>query len=380
MRKIGILGGMMDPVHVGHLHSARAALEAGLDQVLLAPCEAPPHRPAPLAPAQARLEMCALAAETDARLAASAVELREGPCYAVETVRLLKEENPDAEIAWVLGADKLPTLARWRGAETLFSLCTFYVCPRPGADAHLPVPGAKLRVLDAAPMAVSSGEIIARLQRLDDAEGLLPAAVSRYIALNGLYRPDRAAELRARGMQDRRLQHTLGVRETAVRLAELHGARMQAASEAAMLHDIAKPLTLAQMQALAERYGLGLSQEVMADVNLLHGPVGAAIARRELGVTDEEVLSAIACHTTGKPGMSVLEEVIFLADAIEPNRRPYPGLDTLRALAGRDLDAAVLHAMQRTREYVLSQGRHFSPQTERAMQALIAKKGGKNHG
>lgn len=381
MRRIGILGGMMDPVHTGHLSCARAALDAGLERVLLAPCSAPVHRAAPLASPQERLEMCALAAEDDARMEVSAVELRGGPCYAVDTVRLLQGQFPGAELVWVLGADKLPSLPQWRGAETLFRLCSFFVCPRPGADAHQPVPEARLRVLPAAPADVSSGTVISRLQNLDDAEGLLPRAVSRYIALRGLYRPDRVPDLRARGMQDRRLQHTLGVRETAVRLAELHGARMQAASEAAMLHDIAKPFPLAKMQEVAIRYGLELPQEVMADANLLHGPVAAAIAREELGVTDEEVLSAIACHTTGKPGMSTLDEVIFLADAIEPNRRPYPGLNTLRALAGRDLDAAVLHAMRRTREYVLSQKRHFSALTEQAMHDLEAKtEGGHHHG
>ena len=68
MLKIGILGGMMDPIHHGHLRAARAALEAGLDRVLLAPCLTPAHRPAPLAPAEDRLEMCRIAAEDNPRL------------------------------------------------------------------------------------------------------------------------------------------------------------------------------------------------------------------------------------------------------------------------------------------------------------------------
>lgn len=79
------------------------------------------------------------------------------------------------------------------------------------------------------------------------------------------------------------------------------------------------------------------------------------------------------CHTTGKPDMTVLEQVIYLADAIEPTRREYPGLAQIRALAQTNLSAAVLLSMRRTREYVLSQGTLFCPQTELAMQSLAAK-------
>ena len=147
----------------------------------------------------------------------------------------------------------------------------------------------------------------------------------------------------------------------------------QAAGVAAMLHDIAKPLSLPEMQKKAQEYDMRLPKDIYADENLLHGPLAAAIAEHELGVTDAEILSAIACHTTGKPDMTVLEQVIYLADAIEPNRRDYPGLAQIRALAQTNLSAAVLLSMRRTREYVLSQGHAFCPQTELAMQSLAAK-------
>lgn len=374
MRRIGVLGGMMDPVHRGHIGAAKAALQAGLDQVLLAPCQTPPHRPPAQTSAQHRLEMCRLAAQEDAHIAACDIELRDDVCYAADTVRLLMQRNPDARVCWIVGADKLPSLPRWREADFLFSHCDFYVCPRAGFDARLPVEGAALRVLEAAAQDVSSAQAIARLRALDDAVDLLPASVSRYIALNGLYQPDYVPALRRYGMGDHRLQHTLGVRQTAVALAQLHGAPMQAAAVAAMLHDIAKPLPLDAMQALARRYLPALDDEVARDGNLLHGPLAAAIAQNELGVTDARVLSAIACHTTGKPGMSTLDKVLFIADAIEPNRRDYPGLDEIRALAQTDLDAAVLCSMRRTREYVLSRGYHFCSHTERAMQYLLQQK------
>lgn len=370
MRRIGILGGMMDPIHTGHIAIARAALEAGVSQVLLVPCKTPAHRPAASASFDDRIAMCRLAAGEDLRLAVSAIEAREGTSYAVDTVRLLQRQYPGCAFSWILGADKLPSLAQWHRSKELFSLCDFLVCPRPGFDAHLAVPGARLRVLPLAARQASSGQAIALLRQMDDAPALLPHAVARYIAAHGLYQPDFVPALRRYGMGDARLCHTLGVRDTAIQLAARYGAGMQAASVAAMLHDLAKALPLEEMQALCRRYGLHLSEEVLGDANLLHGPAAAAIAEHELGITHPGILSAIACHTTGKAGMTALDMVIYLADVIEPGRRPFPGLEEIRTLAQTSLPAAVLLSMQRTRAYVLSRGLHFCAQTEAAMREL----------
>ena len=374
MRKIGVLGGMMDPIHQGHINAALAALRAGLDCVLLAPCQTPAHRAAAAVSSAHRLEMCRIAAAADARLEASDVDLREETCYASDTVRRLRQRYPGAQICWIIGSDKLSSLPRWHESEWLLAHCDFYICPRPGADARADLPAGRLHWLSAPPMDVSSSQAIRQLQRLQDAPELLPPGVARYIVLHGLYQPDYVPVLQRYGMGDKRLQHTLGVRETAVELASLYGARMQAAAAAAMLHDLAKPLPLADMQAAAEKYRLSLAAEILRDGNLLHGPVAAAMAKYEIGITDEAVLSAIACHTTGKVGMTLLDKVLFIADAIEPNRRDYPGLAQMRALARTDLDAAVLLSMRRTREHVLSKGDHFCSRTEQAMLALMKEK------
>ena len=374
MQRIGVLGGTMDPVHLGHLHAAKCALNAGVDRVLLAPCLHPAHREKPAASAEQRMKMCRLAAQIDPRIEVSDIDLREGTCYAADTVRLLQQRYPGDGICWILGADKLPGLTQWHKAEELFSRCEFLVCPRPGYDAHLPVPGARITVLEGAETAVSSSAVIRELRGLSDAGEMLPRSVARYIAENGLYQPDWEPTLRKYGMKDKRLRHTLGVRQTAVELAWLHGERMQAAATAAMLHDIAKPLPLKDMLKLVKRYRLKLPEELLTGENLLHGPLAAAIAERELGVTDGAVLSAIACHTTGKAGMTRLDKVIFLADAIEPNRADYPGLAEMRQLAKTDLDAAVLLSMRRTQEYVLARGLRLCGQTEQAIQDLIKQK------
>ena len=373
MRLIGVLGGMFDPIHAGHIRAAQAALAAGAERVLLCPCQTPAHRTQAIASPAHRLRMCEIAAQEHPGLEACDADLRAETCYTADTVDILQARYPDARICWIIGADKLRNLDRWYGAERLFAACDFWVCPRPGYDAHLPVPGARLHVLDMPPITASSAAVVQRLHAYDDAADMLTRAEARYIAENGLYQPDYEALLNARRMSHQRLMHTLGVRQTAVALADLYGARMQAAGVAAMLHDIAKPMPLAEMQKKAQEYGLRLPKDIYADPNLLHGPLAAAIAERELGVHDAELLSAIACHTTGKPDMTVLEQIIYLADAIEPTRRDYPGLAQIRELAQTKLSAAVLLSMRRTREYVLSQGHAFCPQTELAMQSLAAK-------
>ncbi len=371
---IGILGGMMDPIHIGHMNAARAALRAGMDTVLIAPCQAPAHRAAPVASAEARVDMCRLAAAKENKIKVSTVDLREGPCYTADTIRILQEQYPGAELWWIIGADKLPTLPRWRDKEYLFAHCGFLVCPRTFSDMSIQVPDARIQIMEAEAITASSGQVVAALHTYHDAADLLPHDVSRYIALHGLYQPDFMSALSRFGLSESRIQHTLGVRETAVDLADRFGARMQASAVAAMLHDIAKAMPLIEMQNVARRWDLALPDEILESGNLLHGPAGAAIAEHELGILDSEILSAIACHTVGKPGMSKLEKILFIADAIEPNRRPYPGLEELRQLVQTDLDAAVLASMRRTREYVLSKGGRFCTITEAAMQELVAQK------
>lgn len=371
MQKIGVLGGMFDPIHKGHMHAAECALQWGLDRILLLPCQSPAHRDAPQVSAAHRVRMCEIAVQDEPRISVSNVDLRSGPCYAADTLRILLSQYPDAQFYWIIGADKLMNLPHWRDADFLFAHCEFLVCPRPDCGAVLPVPGARMHILPADPVHASSGEIVRLLRQYDDALSMLSPAVSRYIAENGLYQPDFVPELLARGMKESRLTHTLGVRSEAVKLAQLHGASMQSASVAAMLHDIAKPLPLCDMQALAQKYHLTLPGDILSDGNLLHGPVAAAIAEYELGIADPEILSAISCHTTGKKNMTTLEMCVFLADVIEPNRRDYPGLKDMRTHSLSDLGGAVLMSMQRTQEYVLSRGLHFCARTEEAIQDLI---------
>jgi len=200
--KLGILGGTFNPVHLGHLVLAQDALERfGLDGVLFIPCARPPHKPAPaLADGAHRLALLRLAVAGDPRFEVSALELeRGGPSYTIETVRRLRAERPASRLFFILGADSLLELHQWRAIGELLALCEFVTMRRPGVPAarlgaarlRLPPPWpARLRanLFTGHAVDISSTEIRRRLAERRSIRYLVPDAVGRYLAEQGLYR------------------------------------------------------------------------------------------------------------------------------------------------------------------------------------------------
>jgi nicotinate-nucleotide adenylyltransferase len=132
----------------------------------------------------------------------------------------------------------------------------------------------------------------------------------------------------------------LGTEQAAARLATLHGADVEKARRAALLHDCTKRLGAQEQLALCRHYGIEADEIELAFYKLLHAKTGAALARDVFGA-DEEIVGAIRWHTTGRPNMTLLEKVIYMADYIEDSRA-FEGVDALRRLCQTDLDAALL--------------------------------------
>ena len=164
-------------------------------------------------------------------------------------------------------------------------------------------------------------------------------------------RADLPARLRA-VLPPARFAHTLGVAEEARRLARRFGADEDRAWLAGMLHDCAKGIPTDRQAETCDRLGVALDPEVRRCPSVIHGYLGAHLARTEYGVDDEAVLRAIRHHTVGGAGLTLLDRIVFLADAIEP-RREFPGVDAIRAAADTDLDEAMLL-------YVSDQFRHLT--------------------
>ena len=150
----------------------------------------------------------------------------------------------------------------------------------------------------------------------------------------------------------KRYVHSIGVEYTAASMAFVHGEDVQRARIAGLLHDCAKCIPVEEKLKKAEKFELPISECERQNPDLLHGKLGAYYARKKCGVTDEEILSAITYHTTGKPGMTLLEKIIFVADYIEPNRRMIRELPEIRKEAFTDLDACIVHILRNTLEYL----------------------------
>lgn len=169
----------------------------------------------------------------------------------------------------------------------------------------------------------------------------------------------------------KRYIHTLGVVETAIQLARRYGVQEEKVALAAMLHDYAKYRNVSEMQTIAVE--LGLNHLLEYEDELLHAPVGAELVKRELGVEDVEIYQAIANHTTGAPGMPLLDQIIFVADAIEPNRQ-YPGVDQLREIAQEDITQAVIATLGQTITFLCKKQTVIFPLTIETYNAFITEK------
>ncbi len=165
-----------------------------------------------------------------------------------------------------------------------------------------------------------------------------------------------------------RFDHTLGVAYTAANLAEIYDADIQSALTAGMLHDCAKCLSHEERLKICKKKKLEVTEIELRNPSLLHAKVGAYLAEHEYDIEDEDILSAIRFHTTGRPAMSLLEKIIFVADFIEPNRKMLPNLAEIRKVAYQDLDRAVFLILQDTLKYLNSLHDECDPATEHTYQ------------
>ena len=166
-----------------------------------------------------------------------------------------------------------------------------------------------------------------------------------------------------RTLDSQRYTHTLGVEETAVRMAQTFGEDTNLASLAGLLHDCAKYLPINELRRLVMEGCPDADAEEMETESVLHAPAGMVLAQREYGVQDPQILSAIRKHTLGDVKMSALDALIYTADFIEPNRKAFPGLEEARRLAETDIFAAALKCAELTNTYVNSQGKTAHPRT-----------------
>ena len=364
-----MLGGTFNPPHNGHVTMARAAVEQlSLDKLLIVPDCVPPHKPLPSGvTAQQRYDMAALMAGAVGRCAeASDIELRRtGKSYTSDTLLALREQYPDAELWLLMGSDMFLSLHTWHEPETICRTAHIGAFSRVEEDIRTAMEQQKtmleqrwqadIRLLDNPELIEMSSTDVRTALPEGRGSALVPSAVWGYVQREGLYgvqtdlkhlSPDELRPIAMSYLKPKRMPHVLGTEETAAALARQYGADEQEARIAALLHDCTKKLDMEQQLALCEHYGLALDELEQKALKLLHSRTGAAIARDVFGVNDA-VYSAILCHTTGKPDMTLLEKILYLADYMEPTR-DFDGVEHLRQVVWRNLDEGLLLGLTMT--------------------------------
>ena len=173
-----------------------------------------------------------------------------------------------------------------------------------------------------------------------------------------------------KNLSEKRRAHVYGVVETAKKLAEKYGCDINKAETAALFHDMFRSTPVEVLNMYIRQ--LGLDDTYLNNANLAHGPIAAVIMNRDYGIDDQEVLNAVKYHTTGRTGMSTLEKVIYLADAIEPGRN-YPDVDKVRKLAEISLEKACLFSMEHSINYIRERGLFLHEDTIKARDYLLEK-------
>ena len=163
--------------------------------------------------------------------------------------------------------------------------------------------------------------------------------------MNYLERKDEFIALLKGKLNEDRFIHSMGVADTAVRLAEKFGGDKDKAYIAGLLHDVMKNETAEEQLKIMKKDGIILSQAERNNPKLWHAMSGAAFIKHELGVTDPDIVNAVRYHTTGRAGMSLLEKIIYTADFISPERN-YPDVDVMRSLSFESLDKGDLYSLQ----------------------------------
>lgn len=161
-----------------------------------------------------------------------------------------------------------------------------------------------------------------------------------------------------------RYRHTLGVMYTAASLAMKYEVDMQQAMTAGLLHDCAKCIADEKKIQMCRTYQIALTETELVNTALIHPKLGAYLAEAEYGIKDQEILRAIESHTTGRPKMSILEKILYIADYIEPGRSEAPNLALVRRLAFEDIDRALFQILDDTLCYLKDSGRLIDPLTE----------------
>ena len=339
MKKIAILGGSFDPVHNGHIQIIKSIKEdLAIDEVIVIPTGENPIK----GKRTDKNHRFLMTKNSLTGCIVSDIEItREGPSFSYITMEILKKENPDSEFFFAIGTDILEELPHWEGFDELKNLVTFLILSRPGFPLKLP-PAINYRVLKLPLLEISSTKIRGLVSDGKDYSHLVPSFVKTYIEENNLYKFVASKDYiyeKLKNLSAKRYKHVFGVVDEAIMLAKHYNINIEKAEMAALYHDVAKEYSSEEIESHIEKYDTKLPFLLYTQPKLVHGFLAADLAY-EQGIKDEDVLNAMRYHTIGRKGMSMLEKIIYIADAFEPNRT-FNEREELKNLAYEDINKAI---------------------------------------
>ncbi len=362
--KIGIVGGTFDPIHNGHLMLGEYAYrQYELDEVWYMPNGNPPHKEnASIASdVQDRVNMVelAIADKPYFKLESYEVEHKEVH-YSYQTMEYFNQTYPKNQFYFVIGADSLFHIEKWVHPELLLKECVVlaaYRGEKTSDEMNQQISylnekyGADIRLLNTPNIDISSSEIRKKLDAGVSIKEEVPTVVHMYLHVKGTIPP-------------KRFMHTLGVMNTAKSLAAHYQQNVGKAMLSGLLHDCAKGIPASDRISLCNQYGIEVSDAERMNTELLHAKLGRYLAMAEYDISDCEILDAILYHTTGRPKMTFLDKIIYIADYIEPGRKEAPNLAKIRELAYVDIDQCLLAILEQTLSYLKTQNEVIDPMTE----------------
>lgn len=365
MKRIGVYGGTFNPVHLEHVRLASLAVsQLNLDKLFIIPTFLSPHKATAPIDAKFRLDMLKIAFSGQDKIEVSDYEIeKQGKSYSYLTAEHFKALYPDSELFFLVGEDMLSDFKTWKNPERIMGLANLAVFGR--EDFSLDYDSEEQYFLsrfnksfiklDAVGKSISSTEIRLRVILGLSTNELLDKNVREYIDKNDLYKKDVYTEFLTNNLTEKRLVHTINVVVAAMKKAKDLGLDEKKVYLSALLHDCAKYLDHTKVD------GFILPNGVPAPV--VHSFLGAYVAEKELGITDQEILDAIRFHTSGKANMTTLGKLIFVADMVEKDRN-YEGVEILRKLyAASDFEKCFIECLKEEFLHLLNKKQYIYEQT-----------------
>lgn len=171
-------------------------------------------------------------------------------------------------------------------------------------------------------------------------------------------------------LKESRYEHVMGVKETAIKLAQKYNVDVEKAKIAALCHDCAKNMTDNELLNMIKEHNINLDWISLKNIQITHGLVATIIMKEKMDIEDIDIINAVKYHTTGRNNMSMLEKIIYLADIIEP-QRDFEGVENLREWAFIDIDKAMIESLNSTIKYVVGKGELLHINTVIARNCLV---------